>query len=144
MNKERERERCKASAEKRLLSLGLALTNTSRLLLLFLCCCSSLSLSFLHHLSSIFPLFLCVRHSSAHHPVPVLLTHTKSKLHHQCGSIQSMSVHASAHALPSHTGGAVCSSLFCPLLSFAQHLFCMIVHQQDGYCPTSLATGTPF
>lgn len=68
--------------------------------------------------------------SSAYPLVPFLLTHSKSKLH-QCGSIHSMFVHASAHLSPAHTEealhlfGFVFSGLLlntCVTLLYSSHL----------------------
>lgn len=81
-----------------------------------------------------FPSFEFLSHSSAHPLVPLLLTHTQSK-HHECGSIRSMSVHASSSPTPH---GWSAPSLFCLLCLL--RLLRFIVSQQDGYCLTSYTT----
>lgn len=49
-----------------------------------------------------------------------------------------MSVHASAHPVPAHTGVAL--HLCCVSSAFCTTLLCLTVQQQDGYCPTSYTT----
>lgn len=96
MNKERERDVKPLQRNASYLWSSLWQTQAERLL--FFLCCPSLSAFFLSLCSILHipPPFQIVPHSTAHPPVPLLLTHTKSKLH-RCGSIQSMSVHVSAH-----------------------------------------------